>query len=173
MKRFLLAASASVLVVVCTATAQAQGWGAALGAFSNGYQQGQMQAQQLEAMQLQNELLRLQIERERAEDQARKEAYARALAQPQSPRSMRSQPSEACAALQSVIDARQRYGIVAASREEDEDALRRCGLPQGGGSGPLPNTASGSGQPTAPRGAAGGGMVACQYYVSPGVCGSR
>ena len=57
--------------------AQAQGWGGAFSGFVNGYQQGAVQAQQLEALQLQNELLRLQIERARAEEQAREEAYAR------------------------------------------------------------------------------------------------
>jgi hypothetical protein len=67
-------------------TAQAQGLFGALsnlGAVANGMQQSQMQAQQSEALRLQNELLRLQIERERAAEQAREEAYARALAQQQ------------------------------------------------------------------------------------------
>ena len=41
-----------------------------------------------------------------------------------------------CRALQSVIEERERYGIVAASRDQDEDALRQCGLPHSSGGGP-------------------------------------
>jgi hypothetical protein len=37
-----------------------------------------------------------------------------------------------CKALQAVIEDRERYGIVARSRDADEDALRECGLPHGG-----------------------------------------
>ncbi len=40
-----------------------------------------------------------------------------------------------CRALQSVIEERERYGIVAASEEQDEDALRQCGLPHSSGGG--------------------------------------
>jgi hypothetical protein len=39
-------------------------------------------------------------------------------------------------ALQSVIEERERYGVVAASTDQDEDALRQCGLPHSSGGGP-------------------------------------
>jgi gag-polyprotein putative aspartyl protease len=44
--------------------------------------------------------------------------------------------SEGCRALQSVIEAREQYGIVAPSRDLDEEALRQCGLPHSSGGGP-------------------------------------
>jgi hypothetical protein len=44
--------------------------------------------------------------------------------------------SEQCRALQAVVEDRERYGIVAPSRDLDEDALRQCGLPHSGGGGP-------------------------------------
>ena len=53
-----------------------------------------------------------------------------------------SNAPEACRALQSVIEARERYGIVAASREQDLEKLRRCGLPYHYGGGPTPSQAS-------------------------------
>jgi predicted aspartyl protease len=37
-----------------------------------------------------------------------------------------------CKALQAVIEDRERYGIVARSRDADEDTLRQCGLPHSG-----------------------------------------
>jgi hypothetical protein len=43
---------------------------------------------------------------------------------------------EECRALQSVVEAREQYGIVAPSRDLDEDALRQCGLPHSSGGGP-------------------------------------
>jgi len=48
---------------------------------------------------------------------------------------------EECRALQSLIEARERYGIVALSQERDLDALRRCGLPFDYGGGPTPSQA--------------------------------
>lgn len=173
---FLAAVVGSILLVAKTADAQS---GAAP---LYGVLQGFQQVQQLEAMQLQNELLRLQIERERAEEQRREAAYARALEesrelnQQQFLRSPQPQLSEACAALKSVMEARERYGIVAPSGEKDQEALRRCGLPYSGGSGQPQTTPLRSGSdtnpgPAAPR--AVGGRVTCQYYVSPAVCGAR
>jgi gag-polyprotein putative aspartyl protease len=44
--------------------------------------------------------------------------------------------SEQCRALQAVVEDRERYGIVARSRELDEEALRQCGLPHSGGGRP-------------------------------------
>jgi hypothetical protein len=44
--------------------------------------------------------------------------------------------SEQCRALQAVIEDRERYGIVAPSRDLDEDALRQCGLPHSSYGGP-------------------------------------
>lgn len=43
-----------------------------------------------------------------------------------------SNATEQCRALQALIEARERYGIIAPSRGQDEDALRRCGLPNSG-----------------------------------------
>jgi hypothetical protein len=43
---------------------------------------------------------------------------------------------EECRALEAVIEARERYGIVATSKDLDEDALRQCGLPHSSGGGP-------------------------------------
>ncbi len=48
---------------------------------------------------------------------------------------------EECRALQSLIEAREHYGIVAPSQERDLDALRRCGLPFDYGGGPTPSQA--------------------------------
>jgi clan AA aspartic protease (TIGR02281 family) len=48
---------------------------------------------------------------------------------------------EECRSLQSLIEARERYGIVAPSQEQDLDALRRCGLPYHYGGGPTPSQA--------------------------------
>jgi hypothetical protein len=42
---------------------------------------------------------------------------------------------EKCRALQSLIEAHERYGIVAPSQETDLEALRRCGLPYSYGGG--------------------------------------
>jgi hypothetical protein len=44
--------------------------------------------------------------------------------------------SERCRALQAVVEGRERYGIVAPSRDLDEDVLRRCRLPYSSGGGP-------------------------------------
>jgi hypothetical protein len=44
--------------------------------------------------------------------------------------------SEECRSLQSVIEARERYGIVAPSQQQDLESLRRCGLPYDYGGGP-------------------------------------
>jgi gag-polyprotein putative aspartyl protease len=49
---------------------------------------------------------------------------------------MSSSASEECRALQSVVEAREQYGIVAPSRGQDEEALRQCGLPHSSGGGP-------------------------------------
>ena len=58
---------------------------------------------------------------------------------------------EECRALQSLIEARERYGIVAPSQEQDLDALRRCGLPYHYGGGPpyLSNAPAGTAIPDA------------------------
>jgi hypothetical protein len=48
---------------------------------------------------------------------------------------------EKCRALQSLIEARERYGVVAPSQEQDLEALRRCGLPDNYGGGPAPSRA--------------------------------
>jgi predicted aspartyl protease len=44
--------------------------------------------------------------------------------------------SEECRSLQSVIEAREQYGIVALSRDLDEEALRECGIPHSSGGAP-------------------------------------
>jgi clan AA aspartic protease (TIGR02281 family) len=44
--------------------------------------------------------------------------------------------SEECSGLQAVEEERERYGIVALSRDLDEEALRQCGLPHSSGGGP-------------------------------------
>ena len=44
--------------------------------------------------------------------------------------------SEQCRALQAVIEDRERYGIVAPSRDADEAALRQCVLSHAGGGQP-------------------------------------
>jgi hypothetical protein len=44
--------------------------------------------------------------------------------------------SEECRSLQAVEEERERYGIVALSRDLDEEALRQCGLPHSSGEGP-------------------------------------
>jgi hypothetical protein len=58
---------------------------------------------------------------------------------------------EECRALQSLIEARERYGIVAPSQKQDLDALRRCGLPYHYGGGPpyLSNAPAGTAIPDA------------------------
>jgi hypothetical protein len=56
-------------------------------------------------------------------------------AQPQY-QTVRNLTSQECSALQAVIEERERYGIIATSRDLDEDALRRCGLPHSSGGGP-------------------------------------
>ena len=43
---------------------------------------------------------------------------------------------EQCRALQAMIEDRERYGIVAPSKDLDEDALRECGLPHSSHGGP-------------------------------------
>jgi clan AA aspartic protease (TIGR02281 family) len=66
----------------------------------------------------------------------------------------RSLASEQCRALQAVVEERERYGIVARSRDLDQDALRRCGLPWSEGGGPPFQTTPYSGgvrTPTADR----------------------
>jgi hypothetical protein len=122
LKHFSLAAFVGGLFLFWTVTTQAQTRLAPLSGFVQGLHQGQMQAQQLEAMRLQNELLRLQIEKERADNQARMETYERARTQQQLASSTQPQPSEACAALQAVIEARERYGLVGSFSEKDRDA---------------------------------------------------
>jgi hypothetical protein len=47
-----------------------------------------------------------------------------------------SSASEECRGLQAVVEERERYGIVAPSRDLDEEALRQCGLPYSSGGGP-------------------------------------
>jgi hypothetical protein len=44
--------------------------------------------------------------------------------------------SQECRALQAVVGERERYGIVALSSDQDEEALRQCGLPHSSGGGP-------------------------------------
>src|SRR5713101_6783067 len=45
-------------------------------------------------------------------------------------------PSEECRALQAVVEEREQYGIIARSRDLEEEALRQCGLPHSSGGGP-------------------------------------
>jgi clan AA aspartic protease (TIGR02281 family) len=70
------------------------------------------------------------------------------VAQRQYQTAIRNQSSEECRDLQSVLDERERYRIVARSPELEEDALRRCGLPHSGGGGPPFQTGSGLEHPS-------------------------
>ena len=64
-------------------------------------------------------------------------AFISACATPQrQDQSATSNLGSQCRALQAVIEDRERYGIVAPSRDLDEDALRQCGLPHSSHGGP-------------------------------------
>jgi hypothetical protein len=75
------------------------------------------------------------------------------VAQQQYQTAARSLASEQCRALQAVVEERERYGIVAPSRDLDKDALSRCGLPWSEGGGPPFQTTpySGASTPTLDR----------------------